>query len=65
MKMIPEVSNNGVPTWLGNFLHALRVTLLRRFYGHPNRLEKVVTFKDLVDMGVVTGAQALEQAEKE
>lgn len=64
MKMLPEVSNNEIPSWLATFLRSLRGLCLRRFYGVPNRLEKMVTFQDLSDLGLVTTAEAKEQARK-
>ena len=62
MKMLPEVNNEGIPLWLATFLRSLRDVLLRRFYGHNNRLEKVVTFNDLIEMGLATKTEATEQA---
>jgi len=64
MKIIPEVIDQGIPVWLAGFLRSLRNICLRRFYGIPNRMQKVVTFQDLVDLGITPKKEALTQAEK-
>ena len=62
--VLPEVRTDGVPGWLAAFLRAVRSLLMKRFIGTGNKMNKAVTFNDLVEMGVVDQTKAQEQAAK-
>lgn len=62
--MLPEVRGDGVPVWLARFLRALRASWQQRMQGIPDRMRKVVTFQDLVDLGLVAEDRARKQAER-
>ncbi len=49
---------------LGRFLDQVYRVLMLRLYGQGDDMQRVVTFQDLVDLGLVTKAQAQSQAQK-
>lgn len=63
MPLLPEV-RDGVPAWAQGFLRAVRQILMALAHGVPDRTSRAVTFKDLVDLGLVSQAAAAKQAEE-
>ncbi|WP_319759570.1 hypothetical protein [Maridesulfovibrio sp.] len=60
MPMLPEVREGNVL----HFLRQLRTVLKSRLYGLPNPMHKCPTFKDLVELGLVSEEKARKQADK-
>jgi hypothetical protein len=64
MQNLPEVNHAQIPGSLAMFIRALRSGWQRRILGIPDKMQKAVTFQDLVDMNVVEYGVAKRQAEK-
>ncbi len=60
--MIPNVKTQDIPLWLTGFLRSMRSLLLLKFFGAGNSMGKVVTFKNMVDMGILDESQVKRQA---
>ena len=60
LPMLPDVNQSNFI----HFLRQLRTVLKCRLYGIPNPMHRVVTFNDLVELGLVSKDEARKQAVK-
>lgn len=60
LPMLPEVREGNIL----HFLRQLRTVIKSKLYGIPNPIHRCPTFKDLVEMGLVTEDKATKQAVK-
>jgi hypothetical protein len=62
MAGLPEINPTGLAPWLAMFLRTLRSEWQRKVVGVNGGLDKIVTFKDLVALGLVSEGEAEKQA---
>lgn len=61
--LLPDV-RDGVPPWVQAFLRAVRQALMALVHGVPDRMNRAVTFRDLVEMGLAPQEVAERQAQE-
>ncbi|MBI9110314.1 hypothetical protein [Maridesulfovibrio ferrireducens] len=60
LPMLPDVNESNML----HFMRQLRTVLKCRLYGIPTPMQRVVTFSDLVELGLVSEDKARKQAVK-
>ena len=60
LPMLPDVNAGNIL----QFLRQLRIVLKCRLYGMPDPMQRLVTFNDLVELGLVSVNEANKQAVK-